>query len=168
MTSTATSRPLEANLSDEDVRQFLFLEARLQDEHEYDAWEALWDDEALYWVPAGSDDADPATQVSYVYDNRARIASRIRQLNTGRRHSQAPASRMRRVISNIEIERKPNAIIRTHANFMLVESRRGQMTLWAGRTIMDLSAASGTTKLRMKKVLLVNNDQPLSNMAFLI
>ena len=26
------------------------------DEHDYDAWEALWTDDALYWVPAGGEE----------------------------------------------------------------------------------------------------------------
>ena len=60
------------------IEEFLFLEARLQDEHRYDEWEALWEDDALYWVPM-KDDADPERSVSYIYDNRARLASRIRQ-----------------------------------------------------------------------------------------
>ncbi len=36
------------------VEQFLYREARYADEHDYDAWEALWTDDALYWVPVAA------------------------------------------------------------------------------------------------------------------
>ena len=38
-----------------EVEQFVYREARFQDDHEYDAWEALWTDDAIYWVPGHSD-----------------------------------------------------------------------------------------------------------------
>ena len=47
-----------------EVEQFLYREARYADEHAYDDWEALWTDDGVYWVPFGSDDADPETQLA--------------------------------------------------------------------------------------------------------
>lgn len=85
-----------------DVEQFLYLEARLADESDYDAWEALWTDDALYWVPAGGDSSDPAREMSVICDNRSRISTRLKQHRTGRRYAQAPLSNMRRLLSNIE------------------------------------------------------------------
>ena len=53
---------------------FVFREARYADESRYDEWESLWHDrDALYWVPM-HEGADPAREVSYIYDNRPRIA----------------------------------------------------------------------------------------------
>ncbi|HEY6870842.1 MAG TPA: aromatic-ring-hydroxylating dioxygenase subunit beta [Novosphingobium sp.] len=148
------------------IEQFLFHEARLQDEHRYDEWEALWDDDALYWVPM-REGADPAREVSYIYDNRARIASRIRQLKTGLRHAQAPQSKLRRTISNIEIS-AAGADVAVEANFILVESRRPVLTLWGGRTSYLLVPSGDSFKLRRKTVLLVNCEQAIDNLAFLV
>jgi benzoate/toluate 1,2-dioxygenase beta subunit len=156
-----------SNMDYRKIEQFLYLEARLQDEHRYEEWEALWADDACYWVPAGADDTDPATHVSYIYDNRSRIASRIRQLNTGRRHSQAPQSRMRRLISNIEITSE-SPLVTVSANFLLAEKRHGEVTTWAGRIDYTLRPEQDSFKLVTKKVMLVNNDEALPNMAFLI
>ena len=87
-----------------DVEQFLYREARFADESDYDSWEALWTDDALYWVPAGNDDGpDPLQRMSIVYDNRSRISTRLKQLRTGRRYAQAPPSNLRRLISNVEL-----------------------------------------------------------------
>ena len=152
-------------VSQQVIEQFLYREARLQDEHCYDEWEALWAEDALYWVPAGGD--DPATQVSYIYDNRSRIASRIRQLKTGRRHAQAPQSKLRRAISNIEFSTGDN-VVDVGSNLMLVESRHGKQTLWAGRTTHKLRPEGDGFRMVLKKIELVNRDDPIGNLAFLI
>ena len=62
-----------------EVESFVYREARLADESRYSEWEALVTDDMHYWVPNGRADYDPATRLSYVNDNRARLATRIRQ-----------------------------------------------------------------------------------------
>ena len=37
------------------VVAFIYTEARLADESRYAEWEALWDDDAVYWVAGVSD-----------------------------------------------------------------------------------------------------------------
>jgi Ring hydroxylating beta subunit len=103
---TAAARP-EADLGPvpegfdrHTVEQFLYREARLADEGDYDAWEALWTDDALYWVPIGGEGGDPQRQMSVIYDNRNRISTRLKQLRTGKRYAQAPPSNLRRMLSS--------------------------------------------------------------------
>ena len=152
----------------ERVAQFLYREALLADEHRYNEWEALWTDEdALYWVPMRQG-ADPLTEVSYIYDNRARIASRIRQLNTGLRHAQTPQSGLRRIISNIEIEPGDGGGVVVYSNFMLMESRRGEQYFWAGRTTHVLVPEGDGFRIKRKTINLVNAEGPIDTLAFLI
>ena len=151
-----------------EVEQFIYREARLADEHAYDEWEALWTDDGVYWVPFGSDDADPETEMSVIYDNRSRIATRIKQFKTGKRHSATPPPRVRRVVSNVELLSDGDPLC-VGANFVVYESRERGITLWAGRVEYRLSRAQDDT-LRMvrKEVFLVNNDRPLDTLSFLI
>ncbi len=149
------------------LEAFIYREARLQDEHCYDDWEALWADDGVYWVPAEHDDVDPKTQVSIIYDNRGRLAGRIRQLKTGNRHAQKPHSRMRRVVSNIEVEREGELVL-VWANFHLTEVRNGLRNFWAGRTLYRLRPQGDSYRMVMKKVMLVDNDLPLPTLGFLI
>jgi benzoate/toluate 1,2-dioxygenase subunit beta len=150
------------------AEQFIYLEARLADEHAYDEWEALWADDAVYWVPFGSDDADPQTQMSVIYDNRSRISTRIKQFKTGKRHAATPPPRVRRVVSNVELlDPLDGDEIRVGANFVAYESRERGITLWAGRTEYWLRRAPDET-LKLAHVFLVNNDRALDTLAFLI
>jgi 3-phenylpropionate/cinnamic acid dioxygenase small subunit len=150
------------------ICQFLYREARLQDEHRFDEWEALWTDDALYWVPANGEDTDPEQQMSILYDNRSRIALRIRQYHTGKRFSQNPQSRMRRVIANVEVLGDEERGTRVVANMLLFESSRRGETPWAARNEYLLRATDDGWRLAYKKVALVNNDSALKTMAFLI
>jgi len=113
-------------------------EARLADEGRYAEWHALWTDDAVYWVPATTDPgADPEKHLSHIYDNRARLDTRIKLLQTGHRYSQEPASAMRRVISNVEIEQAEDGELVVSANFVLAElsvQAKHEMHWWVGRT----------------------------------
>lgn len=150
-----------------EIERFLFREARLADEGRYDEWEALWADDALYWVPAGNT-TDPGFQISVICDHRSRIALRVAQLKTGKRHSQDPRSRIARLISNIEIRAEDASGTHTTATFLAVESRTRGLTTWAGRVEHTLVRRDDRILMSRKVVRLVNADQPLPTMAFLI
>jgi len=153
----------------QEITDFLYLEARLADESDYDGWEALWTDDALYWVPAGSPDIDPLTTVSFIYDNRNRISTRLNQLRTGKRYAQSPISHLRRTVGNVEVLGiRENGDTEVAANFVLVESRSGAMHLWAGRTTYHVRLTPDGVRLAFKKVVLVNLDEPITTMGFLI
>lgn len=150
------------------VSQFLFMEARLQDLHAYDAWEALWEDDAIYWVPANGHDTDPEQQMSIIYDNRSRIGVRIKQLKTGRRHTQTPQSELARLISNIEIDAIHGNEVDVRANVMIFEDNLRGETLWAARNTYRLRLVGDDFRLVRKKVGLVNNNKPIFTLSFLV
>ncbi len=156
-----------------EVEQFLFREARFADESDYDSWEALWTDDALYWVPAGNHSVDPMQSMSVVYDNRNRISTRLKQLRTGRRYAQAPPSNLRRLISNVELlGGRPVAgggtDLEVGANFVVLESRARGNHVWGGRVTYRLRRVEGTLRMSYKKVVLVDKDKPLPTLGFLI
>ncbi len=151
-----------------DVTQFIYREARLQDEHRYAEWEALWTDDAVYWVPANGQDSDPEQAMSILYDNRSRISLRVKQLLTGKRHSQTPRSRLRRVVSNVEItgvEAEDTLVV---ANALVFESHARGDIVWASKNEYRLRRIDGQWRLARKKVVLVNNHTALYTLSFLI
>ena len=150
------------------VAQFLYREARLADSHDYDGWEALWEDDGLYWVPANGLDTDPETQMSILYDNRSRIHVRIEQLKTGRRHTQTPRSELARMISNIEIGEVAEREVTVFANSMIYEDNLRGETVWATRNEYRLRLVGGAFRLVFKKIGLVNNGKPIFTLSFLV
>jgi 3-phenylpropionate/cinnamic acid dioxygenase small subunit len=151
-----------------DIESFLYREARLLDEHDYDGWESLWTDDCVYWVPCNEDDSDPLLHVSIIYDDRMGIRRRVERLKSGTAWAQEPKSRMRRVVSNIEMESEDSPDVTVYSNFSLSEYRSGVQTTWVGRTIHRLRPENGGIRMSFKKVMLINNDAELPNMVFLI
>ena len=156
-----------------EIEAFLFLEARLADESRYAEWEALLTEDMHYWVPNGPADYDPAAKLSFVNDNRSRLATRIRQLQTGLRHAQTPVSPMRRMIANIEILEADEATgtYRVGSNFVLYElavQATHALHVWPGHVTHTLRRVEGRLMMARKVVELVTASQPQSNLAFLI
>jgi benzoate/toluate 1,2-dioxygenase subunit beta len=151
----------------DEAAQFLYREARLADAHELDAWEALWTDDALYYVPI-DDTTDPMTSMSIIFDNRGRIATRIKQLHTGRRHAQRPPSRLCRTVGNVEVLGVEGTDTLVTSVVQIVESRERGTRFWAGRVTHKLRRTDDGLRMSMKKVVLVDSDRPLLSLSFLV
>jgi len=123
-------------------------------------------------VPATTDPAaDPQKHLSHIYDNRARLDTRVKLLQTGHRYSQEPASLMRRLISNIEVQAAGDDELVAGSNFVLAElaiQAKHEMHWWVGRTTHRLRRVDGDLRMSSKKVVLINAAEPLPNLSFLI
>ncbi len=75
---------------------------------------------------------------------------------------------MRRVISNLEIGPELGIDITVESNFILGIARNATKQLWIGRSIHALREDAGTFKIARKKVLLIDNDQEIPLLQFLI
>ena len=156
-----------------EIEAFLFLEARLADESQYEEWEKLVAEDMHYWVPKGPADYDPAERLSYINDNRARLATRLRQLKTGLRHAQTPPSPMRRIISNIEVLAADDVAgtYTVASNFVLYElavQAGTTLHIWPGRVTHRLRRIDGELHMSQKIIELVTSSVPQPNLAFLI
>jgi len=154
-----------------EVEDFLYREARFADEFLLDDWESLLDDDFHYWVPAGRLSGDPSKQLAYLNDNRTRVATRIRQLQTGKRLSQLPNSPMRRVLSNIEIEKDHGEEISVKANFVIYElaaQSSGELRVWPGQAQYRLRRVDDELLMAAKWIELVTAQAGQRNLTFLI
>ncbi len=153
------------------VQDFICMEAKYADESRYDEWEALLTDDMMYRVPAG-DGHDPSDLApSIINDNRSRIATRLRQLRTGTRHSQAPISVMRRLISNLTVARHGADEYRAEANFVVYEYQTqsvNQIVTWPGQVQYALRRTAEGLRLCGKTVWLIHRSGPIPTLSFLI
>ena len=76
-----------------------------------------------------------------------------------------------RWISPIELEVEEGDEYTVGVNFILVEmaiQSTHDMHIWAGRITYQLRREGGQLKMARKKVVLVNGDEPVPNISFLI
>jgi 3-phenylpropionate/cinnamic acid dioxygenase small subunit len=162
-------------LSVEEAQRFLVAEARLLDERRFEEWEQLFTDDAVYWVPMDPD-RDPRQTVSIVYDDRKRLHERVYRLTRTPVLDQNPPSRTIRLVGNVEVgpgEGPEEAQVR--CNQLIAEMRPGgpgQAGLnnprWlAARCEYRLRRVDGSWRIALKKVVLLDADQPQYNLSFI-
>lgn len=166
---------VDTSVSDVDQREiasFIAREAMYADESRYSEWEALVDDDMIYWVPTlEGAKYPPGKKIAIIYDNRSRVATRIRQLNTGKRHSQVPASPMVRLQSNFLFETIAEGAFCVKCSQVLHEYRlqsTRELYTWPARVEYRLRRGPDGLKMFFKGVYLVAAADALPGLPFLI
>ncbi|HLW70278.1 MAG TPA: aromatic-ring-hydroxylating dioxygenase subunit beta [Candidatus Binataceae bacterium] len=157
-----------AGLQRSHAEDLLYAEARLLDEGRYADWLNSLTDDITYWIPMGGEGGDPARAISIVYDNGARLRDRVARLGTGLAHAQSPPSKTRRLIANVQIEETTDAAAKVASAFILYELRRGRERVFAGRYEHQMRFEAGRWKIAAKKAILVNNDEVIDNLTFIV
>ncbi|CAN7636209.1 aromatic-ring-hydroxylating dioxygenase subunit beta [Caballeronia sp. LjRoot31] len=153
-----------------EIEDFLFMEARLLDTGRFDAWLALFHENAVYWVPAGHDDIDPTQHVSIIHDDKAALAKRIARLQSGHAYAQDPASRVHRLISNVGLgeANDESRTLRVTCMMLLLELARHRQTIHSARCEFLLQRRDNTWQILGKKVNLLRNNEVLEATPFLL
>jgi 3-phenylpropionate/cinnamic acid dioxygenase small subunit len=158
------SDAIMASLNRREAEEILFEEARILDARQYDEWFAMLTEDAIYWVPCNGEGTDPNREISLVYDDHARLRDRIDRLNSGVAHAQSPPSKTCRLISNVQIERAAADSAAIASAFLLYELRQSRQRIFAGRYQHRLRFENG----QWKKAVLVNNDEVIDNLTFIV
>lgn len=157
-----------ALLSRPEAEDILYSEARLLDGVRYHDWLSMLTADAIYWMPCNGDGVDPTREVTLVYDNFARLNDRVDRLTSGVAHAQSPPSKTKRLISNVQIDRTEQNAATVLSGFILYELRRGKERIFAGRYEHRMRFEDGRWKIAAKKAVLVNNDEVIDNLTFIV
>lgn len=163
----ATASELDALRLRAEVEAFLFREAELLDAGDLDAWIALFAEDAIYWIPSGSDDADPSRDVSIVYDRLAQLRERVWRMQSGAAHAQQPPSRTVHLVANVTAEADGDEV-GARSTFAVCEFRRGRQHLHSGRYQHRLRRTGDGLLIVAKQADLVNSDGYLGNLSILL
>jgi 3-phenylpropionate/cinnamic acid dioxygenase small subunit len=164
MTGATETRTLTRS----EAEDFLYHEAELLDGFQLDRWLELFTDDAVYWVPARHDEADPQRHVSLIYDDRGRIAERVWRLTVGPAHAQIPPSVTRRLITNVRIAETAAGGLVVRSNFAIFEVRKGTQRAFAGEYEHRLVPHGSGWRIRRRIARLVNCEAPIFNLTFLV
>ena len=128
----------------------------------------MFDDQATYWIPSNGEGNDPNREISLVFDNKQRLTDRIGRLESGMAHAQNPPSKTKRLVSNVQVENATENAATVLSGFILYELRRGKERIFAGRYEHRLHLVDGRWKIASKKVVLMNNDEVIDNLTFIV
>src|ERR1700730_6311130 len=111
-------RAAAATLSVEDVRQFLYREARFFDDKEWESWVPSWDDDDQLVT-------DPQTQISLIwYGHKGGLEDRVFRIRTERSSATSmPEPRTSHNISNVEILTQRGGVCELRFNWVTFSYR---------------------------------------------
>ena len=163
-TLEAPPRVIATPLSIEDVRQFLYREARALDDKQWDDWLALYAPEAAFWMPAWDDDdtlvQDPAREISLIYyPDRSGLEDRVFRIRTERSSATSlPEPRTSHNITNVEILHQDAAECRLRFNWFTLNFRYKTVDTYFGTSFYTLKLGGTGGPLIADKRVVLKND----------
>ena len=158
-----------ASMAAPDVRErqliaFVVREARLLDEKRYAEWNALFTDDAYYWVPLIPDQTDGLNHTSHLYEDKLLRELRIERLKSPRAFSQQPPTRSHHLLQTPTVESADEANRRwvVRSEFHYAESQGDEIQMFVGTCFHHLVQGDrGELKMTLKRVNLLNCDAAL-------
>lgn len=144
------------------VAAFLYREARLLDDRQWDEWLTCYADDASYWMPAWDDDdqltEDPHSEISLIYyPDRSGLEDRVFRIKTERSGASTPEPRTSHMISNIEILSDQGTEIMLRYNFHTLNHRYKITDHFFGTVFLTLRRVETGFLIAAKKIVLKND-----------
>jgi benzoate/toluate 1,2-dioxygenase subunit beta len=152
-----------APLSAEDVRRFLYREARCLDDKDWDGWLAHYAPDVEFWMPSWDDDdrlvEDPRTEISLIwYGHKGGLEDRVFRIRTERSSATSlPEPRTSHNISNVEILEQGGGVCRLRFNWVTFSYRYKTTDTYFGTSFYTLDTSGVQPLIRRKKVVLKND-----------
>lgn len=166
--STLTDQPETLGvISDQQLIDFVYAEAKLLDSLQFEDWLDLFAEDGYYWMPLTHDQTDPRLQTSLLYEDKLLLRVRIERLAGHRTFSQQPKSRCHHLIQRPEVHsndawhQPSQGQYVVGAAFHYVETRLDQQSLYAGWSTFQLKDEGGQLRIKQKRVDLLNRDAAL-------
>lgn len=151
-----------------DIEQFLYDEAELLDSWKIQEWFQLFTEDCRYWVPLNTDDQDPLSAASLIYDDWTELHDRMARLLNPLVYTQQPRARTRRVIGNVRLGRSTGEEVQVFSNFLLYEVRLNRERILGGQMEHVLQRSGEGWRIKMKRVALLNNDTAMIPISLLL
>jgi len=147
----------------QDLIDFVVNEARLLDARRYEEWNALFTDDAFYWVPLVPDQEDGLNHTSHMYEDKLLRELRIERLKSPRAFSQQPASRCHHLLQTptVEIFDAEAGHFVVRSEFHYTESQGDELQFYVGTFFHHLTQVDGQLRMTLKRVNLLNCDAAL-------
>lgn len=164
----------------QEATEFIWLEADLLDTQDYAAWLALWTTAGRYVIPIERTGDDHADRLNVVYDDRPMREARVQRLQSGLSTSANPSARTVRTVSRFRALEARDGAVRLRCAQHLVEYKYERtrtlaadvsyrlVRTGAGGGAGDGARAAGSIALDEKVIRLINSDDALFGMGYLL
>lgn len=148
--------------------EFIWQEAALLDRKDYKRWADLWSNDGVYVIPIDRHTTDFAGSLNYAYDDARMRKLRIERLTSGLSMSVVDSATTVRTVSRFLAEGVDENAITVSSAQVIVGYKRGQHTLYAADLSHTVKFENGVPKLQQKVIRLVNSEDALNALGFLL
>lgn len=148
------------------VAEFIWAEADVLDQKDYDSWLALWTSDGHYILPI-SETEDYENHLNLAYDDAAMRRMRTDRFKAGFSISSAPPAQTVRTMSRFVIVSADTHEIRVRCAEHLIENKFGRQRFFAANTLYVLVPQGQGFLIRDKIVKLLDADGILTALSYL-
>ena len=147
-------------ISIQEAEQFLYREARMLDDRDFEGWLEYYAPDAEFWMPAWDDDdtlvTDPQREISLIwYGNRGGLEDRVFRIRTERSSATSiPEPRTGHNITNVEILGQTDGQCEVRFNWFTHYYRYEAIDTYFGTSFYTLDTSGGRPLIKKKKVIL--------------
>ncbi|ACC74429.1 benzoate 1,2-dioxygenase small subunit [Paraburkholderia phymatum] len=145
-----------------DIQAFLYREARLLDDEQWDEWLDLYHPDAVFWMPSWDDTdqliTDPQREISLIYyPSRQGLEDRVFRIKTERSSATIPDTRTSHNLSNVELEHHDDGVCTVRFNWHTLSHRYKTNYSYFGmsRYVIDFN---GESPRILNKYVVLKND----------
>ncbi|MES2042375.1 MAG: aromatic-ring-hydroxylating dioxygenase subunit beta [Pseudomonadota bacterium] len=154
-------------ITPDEAKAFLYREALLLDEGDYDAWLDLFTPDAVFWMPAWRSESeqtdDPDRELSLIYyQGRRNLEDRVKRIRSGLSVASKVRLRVMHAISNVMVTAQAPGTATVSSCFIvnLVDVRAGRTHAFFGRYEHDLIETGDGWRISRKLIRLLNDVVP--------
>lgn len=154
---------MSQTISRTEIEDFLYYEARLLDDRQFEEWLECYREDAEYWMPAWDVDdtltQDPQQEISLIYyPTRAGLEDRVFRIRTERSSATSiPEPRTNHNITNVEILERRDGEVDIRFNWISYYFRYNHTDDYFGTTFLTLDTSGEKLRIAKKKIVLKND-----------
>ncbi|KOF13328.1 benzene 1,2-dioxygenase [Ensifer adhaerens] len=150
------------SISYDAIRAFLYREARLLDDRQWDEWLTCYAPDVTYWMPAWDDDdqltEDPHSEISLIYyPSRDGLEDRVFRIKTERSGASTPEPRTSHNVTNVEVLEDRGDEVDVRYNFQTLNHRYKVTDQFFGTMFVTLQKSGDRLLIANKKIVLKND-----------
>lgn len=158
---------LEHLLLVREIEEFLYAEADLLDDRQFEAWLDLLTDDIRYWMPMRrnvkfddqeSENTRELQDMNWFDEGKETLTQRVRQILTGVHWAEEPLSRVSHMVSNVRLLQATPEEVQVKCRFLIYRNRQQDETdFFVGKREDTLRKVEGEWKIARRKIILDQN-----------
>lgn len=152
----------------QEVTAFIWQEGDMLDHGEYDGWLKMWTEKGTYIIPIDPRETDFENTLNYAYDDHHMRELRVQRLTGGESISTSPQPRTVRMQSRFRVLADDGVQVTVRCAQNIREFRKESLKFYSADLTYELIRSEGSFKIQRKVISLINSDDALAGIGYIL